>query len=485
MRTSPRLRRVPLSLGPVTWPWLIFLLLGLLPVALRTELDLASQDRLAVLSLYRDWRWSGAGRSLKPGVEVVFEDADDKGPLVNLFKSQLQRDFRVASFGPAPHVRALFDESSIVGRLRARIEIENVNEEPRAWSGEAVRLGNGWMMGPWVALALLILGQPLGLALACHVLMTALWLSHWSPLDIPSTLLQFVLPSFGEIAFRVRENYWNASELGRLPALGALLWFLPRLLLQAWNRGGDARSSLRRTRMLVLGSFLVEPLVVWTGSLFGQWSADAAWWKVYLGSFAFRFLTLAFAAAVFFRPEIFRLPPAGPDEDAPARIPKRVYVMLALLPLLFIAANGWSWLAAALAYSTGESLFRLKVFGLGWLLSMATGSRLFSLWLGTLALAVTVPPATGHWNAAQLLACLLDGLLVGWWMSPLKAVRLRDFFRMGLFELAAVATLAVIVGTFLSSVGVPVGLCWLSLILGLWAYSQASAGRHENEDASS
>jgi hypothetical protein len=482
LRKILRPRRVPFDLGPMTWPWLLFLLLALLPVALRTELDLASQDRLAVLSIYRDWRWSGEGRSLKPGDEVVFAAGDERGPpLAALFKSQLQRDFRVSEVGNGPRVRAFFDSSSIAERLRARIEIADA-QGMRAWSGEAVRLGNGWMLGPWVALVLFVFGQPLALTLACHVLVTALWLSHWSPLDIPSSLLQFVLPSLGEIVFRFRENYWNASELGRLPALGALLYFVPRLTAQVWSRAGDPRVPARRARWLVLASFAVEPLAVWTGSLFGQWSADAAWWKVYLGSFAYRFIALAFVAAAFFRPEIMRLSALSTFEPLP-RVPKRVYLALALTPLLFIAANGWSWMAAALSYSTGESLFRLKVFGLGWLLATATGSRVFSLWLGTLALAVTVPPSTGHWNAAHQLAFLLDGMLVGWWMSPLKALRLRDFFHMGLIEVAAVAGLALVVGTFLSSVGVPLGLCWLSLVLALWAYSQAVApDRHPKEE---
>lgn len=484
MRKVLRRRRVPFDLGPIRWPWLLILLLALLPVALRTELDLASQDRLAVLSIYRDWRWSGEGRHLKPGAEIVFElseEGHDRGTLGTLFKSQLQRDFRVASFGTAPRVRAFFDASSVVDRLRARIEVGETGAPIQVWTGEAVRLGNGWMLGVWVALVLFVLGQPLGLALACHVLVTGLWLSHWSPLDIPSALLQFVLPSVGEIAFRFREHYWNATELGRLPALGALLWFAPRLVSQIWSRAGDPSAPARRARILVLASFAAEPLAVWTGSLFGQWSADAAWWKVYLGSFAFRFVLIAFGTVAFFRPEVLRLRTL-PGVEKIGRLPKRVYVGLALTPLLFIAANGWSWLAAALSYSTGESLFRLKVFGLGWLLAAATGSRLFSLWLGTLALAVTVPPSTGHWNAAQLLACLMDGLLVGWWMSPLKALRLGDFFAMGSFEVASVGVFALIVGTFLASVGVPLGLCWISLVLALWAYSQAAGPETKPEE---
>ncbi len=484
-KTQRRETRAPLRIGWLNWPWLLFLLIGSFPFVARLGMDLTTLEREAVLAVYRSWRYSPQGREIAGGSEILFSDANVTDGFGHHFKSQLQRDFRVVPFGRSPRVQVWFERGK---KLAARIEVRDAEGKLQSeWFGRGSKLSNGILVGPWVGLALFVLGMPIWTSLAASLFLMLLWQADGSPLNIPTVMVDYFRPFVQEMFYRIRAVDWNASELGRLPILGAFLFLLPRFLMQVWASWAPSRKTLKyqvdnplvspaRARYFLLLSFLLEPVAVWSGSLFGQWSADAAWWKVYLGSFAFRFVTLGTVALGIFEPGSLASGAGLPV----FRKPWRERWLVAAVPILFLVANGWSWLTSLLASSYGDTLFRMKVFAIGWLIGLSLGSRIFSLWLVTLALAIAVPPTRGHWNAAVLLAFALDGALLGWWCSPFKGLRVGQVFRLSPERTLAIVGLTWIMGVFLASVGVPMGICWLGILATVWAITQAWSGPAEN-----
>jgi len=117
---------------------------------------------------------------------------------------------------------------------------------------------------------------------------------------------------------------------------------------------------------------------------------------------------------------------------------------------------------------------RLKVFGVGFLIALVTGSRIFSLGLGLLLLAVILPPSRGHLQAASLVGLAFDSLLLGWILSPLKGYGPQFLMGTPVRHFVFLSLSGWLFGVLLSSVGIPLVACWGLFLFAVWAYAQLS-----------
>jgi hypothetical protein len=439
--------------------WLLFFAVASLPFFMRTHIDLQQSSLQAVQALYRDWRWSPQARSLATGSEIVFKRVDDKNTAEDLFLRQIQKDFRLAEVGVFPQVRAYFQEKDDL--LRARIELRSPGQTGAVtvWEGESRYTGNGILWGPWIATSVLILGKSVATAAGAGIAIMLLWDTHWNPLDLPAKVWTFLSRFTSEVRTRALRGDWIASEMGRVPIIGLLVWFLPALffLLKFFPRTGTQGFFA-----FAATSLLMEPVALATGQLFGKWDMGASWWKILVGSYAYRFVIFSFLASFYLRPALWT------ENSQKERT--RVSFWVLLLPVAFLVAGGWEWVSSALAPGVGETLYRFRIFLVGFLLAFSLGARMFTLWLGILVWAVYAPPTTGHWNASAAYGLLTDGLFLGWWFSPFKSC--GDILPFGSKAAVTLSLMAWVVGILLSTVGVPLGICWLALGVGVWGYNQ-------------
>ncbi|MBS1984375.1 MAG: hypothetical protein JST16_09385 [Bdellovibrionales bacterium] len=447
--------------------WAMMIMLAALPFMLRLNLDGGQLQLQAVQSLYRTWRWSHEGRQLKTGESVIFTRRDEKSAYEDFFLRQMQKDFKIVEFGDVPRVGAYFEEHD---RLRGRIEIfaPGSLEPATAWQGESHLSDNGLILGPWTGALLALAGQPLWATVATSMVITLAWDSGGNLLEIPARVMDLTRSFAQEMRERFRRRDWVAGEMGRVPMIGALLWLVCAALLWAPLRERFHR-SLGPWALLMVASLVMEPLCLWSGGLFGKWDAGASWWKVYAGSFAYRFFFFAAIFAAYLRPHSLQNS-YDPQAASIKPVGRTAWAPL-LLPLCFLLAGGWDWLSAALVPGPAETLLRLRTFLVGWIFAFCLGSRIFTLWLGIFVFAVYAPPTTGHWNASAVYGLLTDGLLVGWWMSPYKGF---GGWTLGGRPALVLAAIAWICGVLLSSVGVPLGVCWLALAAAVWGYIQST-----------
>lgn len=452
----------------------VIVVLSGFPFLLKTGIDSEVVRNQAVVSIYRSWRFSEGVRDLNPGSGIVFERRSERSAYEEALQSQLQKDFRLIDARLAdsktPRVRSFFTTE---GLLRARLELwpDRQAPEPFVWEGARRFVNNGILLGSWLSILFWLLGWGPRKSLLLGAAATLFWYSDWNLLAIPGLLVAFFVDFFTEIFARIFNGNWNAGELGRLAELGGVLWAV--LLGVFWIFDAKTGARAKPLRFL-LATLLLEPFILYFGSRFGNWGPEASWWKVYLGSLAFRFVTGAHLFFYFLRPKLFEAQvSSGTKRSYSSGLGSRASI---LLPLVFLISGGWEWLHSVLNPGLGDILLQLKVFLMGFVISLCLGSRVFSLWLGMLVVSILLQPTKGHWIAAGFFGVLMDGLLLGWWVTPLKGFHLgfmRDesgqhWSRRFVF----VSVMAWIVGTLFSSVGAPLGIVWAALGLGVWAYSQ-------------
>ena len=450
--------------SPFKLSWIFLVVLAVFPFLLKTGIDSESVQRQAVLSIYRAWRWSPEIKELRSGSPVIFDRINEKSSFEEFFKLQLQQDFKLTELGDYPHVRVFFVSGSF---LQGRVEFKRPGSSNpwRPFEGESRFVNNGILVGAWLGLLIWLFRKSLKISAMVSILAMLLWQVEWNVLDVPGRVLYVIVDFVREMQLRVHYADWTASEMGRLAELGAFLWVALALLVYKFV---IKEAQPRLVRNIALLSFAFEPVVFWASSRFGHWGVDAAWWKVYLGSFAFRFVTLGQIFLWVLKPQGFRFKPLLEKRLRRQQLP----LWIALIPAVFITSGGWSWLNSVLYSGTGDTLLRLKVFFVGFVLAFVLGSRNFSMWFGFLALAVIFPPSKGHWATAAWYGHMADGLLLGWWVTPFKGILPvlptgESFVRFGV-----VTGMAWLFGVFLSSVGVPVGIAWAAVVLAIWAYAQ-------------
>lgn len=443
---------------------IIFLVwFAILPFFLRIGMDSFVARRQPVLEIYRDWRWGSNMRQIPSGSTVIFENRRDMNTDEGLFLAQLQRDFRVVQSGSHPIVRVYLEKGTIVvGHIEVLFPGEKVAKN--VWVGDTRFPNNGLLFGVWLGLLLTFLGiHPLvGIFVAAGGMLV--WSSHWNLLDVPRLCLDFIVSLISELKGRSKLIDWKMSDLGGFTELSALAWVMLSLIggLIFWRR---KLSTQKMYWVIVVLSLCAEPLILMLASKLSQWPATTSWWKIYLGSFASRYMSFGVLFFLLLKP----FPWVGASNPIAGRrfLP---YMAVLMLPFVFVMCQGWGWLNAVLIEELPGSILRLKVFLVGFILALAIGSRMFSLWLGVLAMTLAIPPSRGHWNAAAAHAFLMEGLFWGWVITPFKAL---GAWRPIFFEkrsLHVVLIMSWFLGIFLSAVGFPVGICWLVLCLAIWAY---------------
>jgi hypothetical protein len=484
--------------GPSVWTprrsrafWLVGFILAVFPFLLSTGIDPDVTLRQGVTSVYRSWRFSAPMNQVKTGSEIIFERQKQKSTFEDTFYHLLSRDFKIRTSGDFPKVRAYFHSST---QLQARIETEILpHTDPQVWEGSRRFVNNGILVGMWVALLLWLLGRSYRSSGVVALFLSLFWYVEWNILEIPGRLFKFFEDLTREVAFRILNNDWTSAELGRLVELSGLIWLVLLIFsLKFLYRG----SKSRMYKTIFLSSFLIEPFLVYACSRFGSWGEDSSWWKVYLGSLSFRFVTVAHIVFGLLRPGTFRFQEeskkshkAEMDEIQSHLKSSRSWPgSLLLLPIAFLVVGGWEWLHAILTPSSGDTILQLKVFFVGFILAFLVPSRFFSLWLGALVVSLVLPPTRGHWLAAGYMGVLLDGLLLGWWVTPFKGQSFvlsqtsshRAFVQKRFFFITVLAWLT---GTVFSSVGAPLPVCWVAMLLGVWAYSQLTGTLAQDTDS--
>jgi hypothetical protein len=116
---------------------------------------------------------------------------------------------------------------------------------------------------------------------------------------------------------------------------------------------------------------ILEIFALWMATMFGKWSGDLAFWKVYLASFAFRFVSLGLLFSSL------NIGSRHLGESATGEIRKRRSVVRAfpenLLPFVFVMVGGWAWLSSVMYSNPTDTVLRLKVFVVGMLMVFLTG----------------------------------------------------------------------------------------------------------------
>lgn len=447
--------------------WTFFLVFSLVPFVLRLGIEGRATQHQSFMAVYRNFRWSAPMAQLPPGSEIIWERAKEKDIYQDFFKNELQKEFKIVELGQRPRVRAFFEESAY---LRARFEfLEAGSQTSHSFSDETRMTNNGILLGLWLGILLYLLGRSLNFSLFMTIVVTAFWYTHWNILALPLEVWSFFKPIYRELLLRIRMgslfadwDYSRALEvLGIVWGLtvGAVLALLPR-----------ARAQYRKKfRVFLLSSLVWEPIFLWTSSYFANWNTDAHWWKVYLGSFAFRFLFLALVFFGLLQKDFWDIRAKIEAHQMGARFSRAAL----LFPLFFLMCGGWFWVNSLFPLDSGSTLLRLKAFLVSFLIAFFMGSRVFALGVSILLVSLHLPPTKGHWESAHIFGFVFDASLLGYILSPAKG------FHPVLPPLSAshrtfmnVILMAYVLGVFLSAVGVPFLVCWMGIFLAVWTYYQ-------------
>jgi len=447
------------------WKVFIYLVLvgAILPFLLRLGLDLDGVNRQALKKVYYQWKWSEVKTHFAKVDTVVLKRSDRRDRFEEFFISELQKDFKVVEYGDFPEFRVFFAKDRT---LRARIEwrMSPSSAQWKHWEGESRFSNNGILIGFWVALIFYFFGRSPRFVISIAIFLMLAWQSRWNLLAIPWIVLEPFFQAYKEMSWRVFRDEWSGWDFGSMPFLAAVLWFVVAYVFQGrfFRKLVDSR---KRNWSILAISFLVEPLAIWAGSLVVPWSADASWWKVYLGSFGFRFVTFSYLFSTFMRP---------PAEMKVRDHKRSRYDRLALfLVPTFMVAGGWSWLHAVLIVAdAGTALLHLKVFVTSAVLAALLGSRIFSVFFGLIVLAFIANPTQGHYNASATFGFFMDGLLIGWWLTPLKGEFPVLPFPERKQEFLLSSFVGWTLGVFLWAAGVPISICWIAVFLAIWSYGQ-------------
>lgn len=445
--------------------WLFFLLLAVGPFLLRTGLDMATIQRQGVAELYRNMRFQSALKDWPAASPVIFERQNEKSALEDAFKLNLQRDFKISEIGDAPHIRVFFDSDTFL-TVHVDIEMPASRGTWKTWEGSVRLVNNGILFGFWVGVLLFLLNRRLGWAVAVAISLTAFWQADWNLLEIPMTYFRIFSSFVGEVAYRWKTGNWNPNELSRLLELVGVLGFGLSLipLMFKW-----LRTTVESLKVIFVFSMLMEPLLFFLATRAAGWGVEVSWWKIYLGSFAYRYLLFGHVFFAFMKTDYLAWKDA---RWAPSLTPIRLRVMILALPLVFIFSGGWAWSLAVFSLGSSSALLKLKIFSASFLLSFFLGSRIMSLVIASLVFAVIFPPTEGHWATSVAWAFLMDGVLLGWFLSPYKGYNRTLMIHSPRSRFFIVSAITWVLGIFMSSVGAPGTISWAALVVVLWGYSE-------------
>lgn len=445
------------------WLLLGLILAAFMPFILRLGLDVNAVNRQALSKIYRDWRVSESFQNLKQqGDELRILKSSREGTFEDLLQGLLQNDFKIVNEGEAPILTSYFEKGKV---LSARIEWSKGGEglPVHVFHAETRFVNNGLLLGFWLSLILLFFGMDAIKATALTAFFMFLWQVRWNPMAIPFYI-------WDEVKLNVRELMLGAENLeGRLffVLLGLMgMIGVTRLILRKWL---EKRNDEGAPQVLLI-SLVLEPIILFLASKAMNWGEGVYWWKVYLGSLCFRFVGVSFLMSLI----VFK-PKKEVDEIKSRVSPWAVFVSMSL-PVVFLLTGGWHWLNAVLIVDAGSSILMLKAFLTGALLAALTGSRWASLILGTFVLAWVAPPTEGHWVSAAVFGFFMEGLWMGWWVSPVKGNRMQIPMPHTKNLFFVCAGVGWVLGIFINTAGVPLALSWVLVLLSIWSYGQMNSG---------
>ncbi len=450
--------------------WIFFLVFSIIPFVLRLGIDGRATQQQAFAAIYRDFRWSAPLRNLPVGSEIIFERTVEKDIYQDLFKNELQKDFKLVEVGPLLRVRGFFEESAF---LRGRFEVfETVaSAEPFVFFEEVRMSNNGILLGLWLGILFYLMGRSLTFSLGITVLSTLFWFSHWNFLSVPESIYDFFKYLGTEVKLRFQLEEWrNAWDFSRALEVLALVWAL--VVVVPLVLAPRLRHYLRKNfRLFLLLSLLWEPLLLFASSRLAEWSTDAHWWKAYLGSFVFRFILLSLVFFGFLRKDFWDIRKKVQVSTLGFRYSRSSSVF----PLLFLFCGGWFWVNSLFPLDSGNTLLRLKAFLVSFLVAFFMGSRFLSLTVSVLVISLHLPPTKGHWETAHLFGYVFDASLLGYLLSPAKGFH-PVFLPVANSHRAfmSVVLMSYVLGVFLTAVGVPFLVSWMAIALALWTYNQIS-----------
>ncbi|HVJ64222.1 MAG TPA: hypothetical protein VM901_03095 [Bdellovibrionota bacterium] len=443
----------------------IFLLVSLafLPFLARTGLDPEKIREYAVERIYEQWRASEIATLVAPGSELHLQESVLRTPFHHHFRTHLAKDFILYTDARYPRISVEFSDGDY---LWASIQIETSPGVRNLWQGHTRLVNNGYLIGVWLSGLILLAGLGLWIASTVFVVFSFLWASHWNPLGIPEYLYERC-----RTGFVLLQDGFSKNSLAFLIALISIAMFLAHRALRRrrWRFRLHERS---RSRWLV-ATLVLEPILMAIGFSFYQWGEGEAWWRLYLMSWTGRFFTVPFLVHHFYfesRDARWRV------DERTLRKPLKLFPLALLIPAFFYFGMGWDWLSVLTSSQEAPVLMGLKTFAIALLLGMVMGSRPFALLLGLLAFPAMIATRASPLDMAFLLGVFLDGLLVGWivspwmmWVEPWRLILDKKVFLILL-------PLTLLVGLMLSSVGIPYVVPWVLLIMAMWGFYNLHKG---------
>jgi hypothetical protein len=447
----------------------IFLLISfaLLPLLVRTGLDPEKIREHAVERVYQQWRASDTAKLVPSGAELHLQESVLRTPFHHHFRGQLAKDYVLYTDTSYPRVSVEFGDGDY---LWASVQIETSPGLRSLWQGQTRLVNNGYLIGVWLAGLILLAGLGLWVASTGFVVFTFLWASHWNPLGLPEYIFERLQTGFNLIG-----EGFSRNTLAFVLALSSVFLFV--LYFSIKKRFKFQFQEKRRSTWLIV-SLLLEPVLVFLNFSFYEWGPGESWWRLYIMSWVGRFFTVPFLVHHFFFESKDPRWLVGAKLE---RRPIKLFPLAILMPAFFYFGMGWDWVGVLGASQEAPVLMGLKTFAVAVMLGIVLGSRPYALIFGLMMFPVMLAPSATPLDMAFRLGVFLDGLLVGWIVSPWmmwgEPWRLIVDKRVLLLLLPG----TLVIGLMLSSVGIPYVVPWILLIMLVWGFYNLNRGALSDE----
>lgn len=462
-----KIESIPPKLSPIPKIVVLFVMMSLFPFLMRMEIDFSAVKKQAVSNIYQQWKLDHPHLLQKhTSASFSYNEAEtDNAIELAYFRELLQNDILVTDTNTTLGIKVNMHSTHY---LSTRIQMVENAINNKEWNGRTRYTNNGILLGPWLGSFLFLLGLPIAKCAVLAGFFMLLWQGTWNPTQLFLTLKDLFRATARDLELASIAQIKDVSPQTLLLiscALFLLLSFgISNILKQRYKK---VKLSQRLYFYGILAFFALEPLMLWVFSIFSKWHTDSLWWKVYLGSIPYRFISFGFIILLLhnknnrqhlFHEKIYNI---------------KFSNMALILPLCFILAGGWPWINATMIAEPLDILMRLKTFWIGILIAILMGNRFASMMIGMLAYAYITPPSKGHYLAAAQFACLMDGLFLGWWLSPFKN-------HQPLMPLPITGTRLIFLtiigwgfGVFLSSLGLSYWLSWPLFLLFFLLFHQS------------
>gem|GEM_PF-6787139 len=418
---------------------------------MKLEIDLDANQRQTIYEIYNRWNID----------ELSTKDFKNKN--LNLYNSR-QKNERDTIFTDTIKKKYLVNEvydsntefyiplNSQDDRMNFYIQ---TNKSKKSWFYSIRLINHGILLGCWLAFLLILFNVSYLKSIWLGILITLLWQTNWNIIEIPIYIYQELKWLFKEIYFRFNLKQWSSNNLKYIVLSITLLWAVVKIIFDFFKlKINNPKTNFAIWIVYPFIFIALEAPLIYFGSIICEWNIDASWWKVWVGSLQFRFLTVGFIIAILFQNKLNFLYKKSPIKE---------YLNLpfnALLPLVFIIAGGWAWCLTVFHSNPTDLLIRIQTFWMALVLSFVLGSRSLSAIIGILAYCYLNPPSAGHWISASQFASLSEGLFLGWILSPFKGIKPFNPLPIDLKTLFFTSFLGWIFGVYLTSLDFNVYITW-------------------------